>query len=82
MRLFILAAALAAFISTPALADKNLAETLTQPKQSQEASAEKADPKPKAEKRICRRIRTDASSRRKTKICMTSAEWRAANQGS
>lgn len=33
----------------------------------------------KEEKRICRRIRADASSRRKTKLCLTSDEWRQYN---
>lgn len=37
---------------------------------------------PKAEpKRICRRIRLDPSSRRASKVCMTSEEWRKFNQG-
>lgn len=32
------------------------------------------------EKRICRRVRLDASSRRATKVCKTSEEWRLFNQ--
>ena len=33
------------------------------------------------EKRICRRIRTDMSSRRATRVCMTRSEWREFNSG-
>ncbi|MEP0191094.1 MAG: hypothetical protein ABJP70_10750 [Erythrobacter sp.] len=37
--------------------------------------------KPEAkEKTICRRVRLDASSRRATKVCKTSEEWRKFNQ--
>lgn len=32
------------------------------------------------EKRICRRIRIDASSRRATRVCKTKEEWRLFNQ--
>ena len=32
------------------------------------------------DKRICRRVRLDASSRRATKVCKTSEEWRQFNQ--
>lgn len=32
------------------------------------------------EKRICRRVRLDASSRRATKVCKTKEEWRLFNQ--
>ena len=32
------------------------------------------------EKRICRRIRIDVSSRRATKVCKTAEEWRLFNQ--
>ena len=38
-------------------------------------------PDAEEEKRICRRIRTDMSSRRATRVCMTRAEWRAFNDG-
>ncbi|MDP5103959.1 MAG: hypothetical protein NWP98_08540 [Erythrobacter sp.] len=31
------------------------------------------------DKRICRHVRLDASSRRKTKICRTTEEWRELN---
>ncbi|MEP2736505.1 MAG: hypothetical protein ABJP34_09410 [Erythrobacter sp.] len=46
-----------------------------------QAAPEVAAPEVKEEKRICRRIRADASSRRKTKVCMTSVEWRKFNRG-
>jgi hypothetical protein len=31
------------------------------------------------DKRICRYVKLDASSRRKTKLCRTTEEWRALN---
>ncbi|MBV7259896.1 hypothetical protein [Erythrobacter crassostreae] len=45
-----------------------------------EESVPTAEPKAKEEKRICRRVRTDASSRRATKVCKTKNEWREFNQ--
>lgn len=33
------------------------------------------------EEKICRYIRKDMSSRRKDKVCLTAAQWKAANQG-
>ena len=35
---------------------------------------------PVEEERICRRIRTDASSRRATRVCLTREGWREFNQ--
>lgn len=35
----------------------------------------------KADERICRYIRADSSSRRKSKVCLTAKEWRNANRG-
>ena len=97
MRPFILAAApLAALVLTPAWAndDKAPAATTSQQEADKEpkpaektteppvqAAPEVAAPKAQEEKRICRRIRADASSRRKTKVCMTADQWREANQG-
>lgn len=97
MRPFILAAApLAVLVLTPALAhDDKAPEAATsqqatdaEPKPAEKATKvpaqsapEVAAPEAKEEKRICRRIRTDASSRRKSKVCMTADQWREANQG-
>ncbi len=91
MRLAILALApIAALIAMPAFADPAPSETdkaetapasSSQPMQKPAESADNAEPKPKAEKRICRHIRTDLSSRRKTKVCRTNAEWREINRG-
>ena len=44
-----------------------------------EEEAEQPKAKEKAEKRICRRIRLDASSRRATRVCRTKEEWRQYN---
>ena len=44
-----------------------------------EAAAEEGKAKAE-EKRICRRVRLDASSRRGTKVCKTKEEWRVFNQ--
>jgi len=41
---------------------------------------EDADKAKAEEKRICRRVRLDASSRRGTKVCKTKDEWRDFNQ--
>lgn len=35
----------------------------------------------KAEEKICRYIRKDASSRRKDKVCLTAEQWKQQNQG-
>lgn len=37
-------------------------------------------PEVKEEKRICRRIATDMSSRRKERVCLTKEDWRELNQ--
>ncbi len=46
-------------------------------KEEAPAQAEKPEAK---EKVICRRVRLDASSRRATKVCKTSEQWREFNQ--
>ena len=52
---------------------------------TEEAEAEKTDKteesasEPKKDKRICRYVRTDPSSRRKERICLTAKQWRKAN---
>ncbi len=82
MRLALLAAPLAALLTVPALADKDAPQTDAQ-KAEVAANENKAEDETetKKDKRICRHIRADASSRRKTKVCMTSDQWREANQG-
>ena len=79
MRLPLVALApIAAILSVPANADDK-----TAPK-TDEVAAESAKTEEKAEEkkdeRICRYIRTDISSRRKTKVCMTADQWRENNQ--
>ena len=95
MRIAILALApLMALIALPATAEKAPeeitktettqvvdVETEQKPEQKPAETEAKAEVKPKAEKRICRHIRTDASSRRKTKVCRTNDEWREINRG-
>ncbi|MEE4337119.1 hypothetical protein [Erythrobacter sp.] len=49
------------------------------PSQASEAQGETL-PEAKEEKRICRRIRLDMSSRRGTRVCKTADEWREFNQ--
>ena len=57
-----------------------------QSEEQTEAAEEKSEdsaiviPEVKEEKRICRRISTDMSSRRKERVCMTKEEWREFNQ--
>lgn len=82
MRLAILAAPLAAVLSVPAIADEAPEETNASTEETA-ATTEEAKKKSKKEesKRICRYIRADASSRRKTRVCMTAEAWREANQG-
>ena len=52
-------------------ATKDMPET----KASEDAEKSKVE-----DKRICRRVRLDASSRRGTKVCKTKEEWREFNQ--
>lgn len=48
------------------------AEAETQPVEGAESEAD-------ADKRVCRYVKLDASSRRKTKVCRTVEEWRDLN---
>ena len=43
------------------------------------ASAQQAEEAPKKEKKICRTEKMTGSLTRRTRICMTEAEWRALN---
>lgn len=95
MRILLAAASLTALTLTPAIANDEVnptpatteaaakpeTEISTKPAEKPTApKSEVAAKEPAADKRICRRIRTDASSRRKVKVCMTADQWRDANQ--
>lgn len=60
------------------------------PSAAETAESSDADPAPaptaeaqeaQEERRICRRVRLDAASRRGTRVCMTREEWRTFNTG-
>ena len=78
------------FLSVSALADEPASHLNTQEKADEGQSEEAGDtadeqsaaetPEVKEEKRICRRVKLDMSSRRATKVCKTSEEWREFNQ--
>lgn len=57
----------------------------SQPVEPASEQPEEAVPAPSQreaeEKRICRNIRPDMSSRRKERVCMTSEQWREFNRG-
>lgn len=77
-----LAATASVFLAMPALADEpetKSSETEQQATTEKEAAAP-AIPEAKEEKRICRRVKLDISSRRATKVCKTKEEWREFNQ--
>lgn len=81
------AAPVALLFAIPAIAGEPEEETKSETAQ-EEAAKDKADeaaaiviPEVKAEeKRICRRVKLDMSSRRATKVCKTKDEWREFNQ--
>ncbi len=52
------------------------AVTVTNPAVSDEAATKEAEKNEAAEKRICKQIATDMSSRRRTRVCKTREEWR------
>lgn len=67
-------------ISLPAAAS----QAAEPPAATKEAPAEDAADKPAGDaaaedKRVCRFVKLDASSRRKTKVCRTTEEWRDLN---
>ena len=82
-----LAAPAAMLLSAPLIA---VSATASEPenKDQEQAETEKAGkessaiviPEVKEEKRICRRVKLDMSSRRGTKVCKTADEWREFNQ--
>jgi len=76
-----------ALLAVPALAAAQSAvEPEAEAQSGEEVAAEpgKAEPETNARakeaKRICRRIRTDMSSRRAKRVCLTADEWREFNQ--
>ncbi|MXO95825.1 hypothetical protein GRI34_05240 [Erythrobacter aquimaris] len=73
MRFAAIAAGLS-FLAVPALGGQPDAST------ENRTPASEADAKKKNEK-VCKYIRTDMSSRRKEKVCMTAAEWIEFNRG-
>ena len=79
MRLPLVALApIAAILSVPAIADDKTAPKIDEVAAESAKTEEKAEEK--KDERICRYIRTDTSSRRKTKVCMTADQWRENNQ--
>lgn len=68
---FTLFAAAAVAVATPALAGERA---------SHDEDAPQAEDS-KADKKICRRIATDMSSRRQERVCLTAEEWRQRNRG-
>lgn len=66
----LLLAAAVAGLASPAVATERASK-------DDGAQAEEA----KTEKKICRHVSTDMSSRRKERLCLTAEEWRQFNQG-
>ncbi|QIQ86179.1 hypothetical protein [Erythrobacter sp.] len=71
-----------ALIAAPAVsaADPQEEKVEAETAGEQDEAASDAKTEAKEDKRICRRIRTDMSSRRKTRVCLTAEEWRELNQ--
>ena len=85
------ALAIPALADEPRAQDAETATEQTTEEQAAPAESEQNEAAPAAievpavepveeEERICRRIRTDMSSRRATRVCMTREEWREFNQ--
>ena len=72
---FVITAALAA----PLLASSALA---FEPEDKVEETPVETKQAEKKDERICKYVRTDQSSRRKTKICRTTEQWRELNNPS
>jgi hypothetical protein len=76
-----------AVLAAPLLASAALAAQAAEPEnegetvEEQQAPAEKAEAEDDAAEpaRICRYVRLDMASRRKTKVCRTTEEWRELN---
>ena len=81
------AGAVLAVLPAPLFASAALAAQSAEPQnegetaEKQQAPAEKADVEDDATEpaRICRYVRLDMSSRRKTKVCRTTEQWRELN---
>ena len=50
-----------------------------EPVEAEAPPADSAESEADADKRVCRYVKLDASSRRKTKVCRTVEEWRELN---
>ena len=59
--------------------DTALGAVATAPEADDAAEKQRAEEEAREEKRICRRIRLDMSSRRTERVCKTADEWRAFN---
>lgn len=74
----------APLLAVSAIAAEPEDETTDEATQEQAEEAREAAPivipEVKDEKRICRRVKLDMSSRRATKVCKTADEWREFNQ--
>jgi len=73
--LFVVPFAAGASIATDPDSKQATAKDMPQTEANEDADKTKVE-----DKRICRRVRLDASSRRATKVCKTKDEWRAFNQ--
>ena len=73
-----------AFVVAPALAVSAIAaepeKQDTETTVAETAATKDADQKAEEDKRICRYVRLDMSSRRKERVCRTASEWREINQ--
>lgn len=78
-----LALACALFVLPVATVANAAGQTAEKPPASEEPAEQSADDAAEdavtEEKRICRYVKLDTSSRRKTKVCRTSEEWRELN---
>ena len=71
----------ALLVALPLLAVPAFAEPETGPSEeiAEEEEVEQVETEEVEEKRICKRIAADMSSRRRTKVCKTREEWKAYN---
>jgi hypothetical protein len=78
---FAAAVALAASGAVAAPQDGNVAEqaATTAPAQQASTAATEAEEEPAEEKKVCRTERATGSLTRRTRVCMTAAQWREIN---
>lgn len=69
----------AAALAAPGDDKDKPATTEQEAKPAEEGAANGASAEAEADKRICRYIKLETASRRKTKVCRTVEEWRALN---